>query len=604
MEFIKYILIISFFSLFQNCKECNEDSLENIRKLSDKDPFKETMVESDFFIVDPNKDNVIESKSGHILIIPSKGLIDKRGKVVTDSVTIEYSEATNIADFILSNLFITDSQSYYDSYASVFINATKDGEQLEIDPDNPIYFELPANTGINLYNGQRNINGNMSWDTVISPINNLISIPVRLLDFLPPGFELAVNKGLPFKNYNISTTELLDSLFYSFSYKSEVEEEYYGMLCMINILGSKSMRVAQDQPEETIDVDSTSSICGINPASIKAIKHKKYENTLISTREFESRLKSIYATCDNNVLELYIKNLNRNLWEIDQMVADYLGSSHDQYSSFIKFSSFRQTTITLSDKRAKILSNYYLKSKQEIENKITKLKKELLVEKRIERQTVEQKKKEYRDLLQARQKYRMNKFGFELTKFGWYNAASKTSIKQTKSFDLNISVNNGSDYERVYSYVINPKINSIFSLLSTNKIQFDEAFSYDPILLLWENQEFDIIGVGYNGKNMGFKITSTVQKQEVNVEIELDAYEIEEFKRALKKYTRGYAKENQIIVDLEYQAFFYKEKRRREKEEKEFLLMYSLRQLVFPCCTYEWNTDEMTLRDLMELWEN
>ena len=359
------------------------------------------------------------------------------------------------------------------------------------------------------------------------------------------------------------------------------------------------MLLMQDETtvEQTDSVDTAISFCGINPASIKAIRNKKFQNTLISTREFETRLKSIFATCDNEILELYVNNLNKSLWEIDELVAEKLGSSHDQYSNFIEFASYKQTTVKLSEKKAALLSKHYLKSKAEIERKLLKLKKEFLENKEKQQEIVQKKQEEYRALLQARHKYRMNKFGFELTKLGWYNAAKEIKLKDVETFKLSVSIDNGKQYDRVYSYVINPRINSIFSLLSSDKIEFNQVFSDDPNLLLWKNQEFKVIGVGYLENMIGYEIRDYKQQPEVEVNLNLENKDLLTFKGDLKKFTRRYKKENKIIVDLEYQAFFYQEQIKKEKEQKELEFINNLREKVFPCCSWYLYEDELIIVD-------
>ncbi len=600
---ILFILLI----LISGCQTDNNFNESLIVKLSDSDRFKNTIIESQYLNINASEDNVVESKKGNILIIPKGSFFNSKGKIVDDSIQIEFAEASEIDEIILSNLVIQDSAKIYESYLSFFLNATRNGEQLNVNPENPIYFELAADKQLNLYKGTRDNLGKMNWDSLINPVDYLLPVPFELLDFYPPEFEIEVEKGLPFKNYQIKSSELLDSLYYSFATEL-YETGYYNWssrIAMINLITPIYNLLMQE--EATIEQDETDSIsisfCGINPASIKAIRTKRFQNTLISTREFETRLKSIFATCDNEILELYVNNLNKNLWEIDELAAEKLGSSHDQYSNFIKFASYKQTTVKLSDKKAALLSKHYQKSKAKIERELLKLKKEFLVNEKKQLEIAQKKQEEYRELLQERHEYRMNKFGFELTKLGWYNAAKELKLEEVETFDLNVSIDNGKQYDRVYSYVINPRINSIFSLLSSDKVKFDKVFSDDPDLLLWKNQEFSIIGIGYKEEVIGYKIGEFSQQNEVNVNLNLENKDLSIFKRDLKQYTRRYNKENKILVDIEYQAFFYQEMKKKEKEKQEHLFIENLRSIVFPCCfkrMYQtFNFDRTKLNDVI-----
>ncbi len=312
---------------------------------------------------------------------------------------------------------------------------------------------------------------------------------------------------------------------------------------------------------------------------------KKYK------REFEYRLKSIYKTCNDKVLELYVNNLDKNMWEIDNMAADLLGPQHEQYAKFNEFASFKQTTVKLSDKKAESLARFYKDKKQKIEKEIAKQKQDFLDKKKKHLEIVKRDKDDYRDLLQERHDHRMKKFGFELTGFGWYNAANKIYLKDVEKFELHVSVENGDQYGRVYTYVINPKIKSIFSLLSEDKTTFDEAFSDDPDLLLWKNQEFRIVSVGYRTESLGYNIKKVMQQPETNVKLFLESIKVKDLKRNLKNQTRYHKKENSILVDLNYQALFHQEEKRMEQEQIEARFINNLRRLIFPCCFGEENKD-------------
>lgn len=51
---------------------CNKNKFVETIKMSTNDPFKSTMVESQFFDIKGNQDNVIEGEKGTIVIMPLK----------------------------------------------------------------------------------------------------------------------------------------------------------------------------------------------------------------------------------------------------------------------------------------------------------------------------------------------------------------------------------------------------------------------------------------------------------------------------------------------------------------------------------------------------
>lgn len=571
---------------------CKSDQLSNhvkITKLYEDDAFKNTIVESSFYKLDASEDNTILTTNGNLLIIPSGSLLDQKGKMVNDSIQLEFAEGTDLDEIIFSNLMIQDSVMIYESYLSFFVNATRKGKQLYINPDNPVYLELAADKKASLYKGNRDKYGNMSWKKDRNAVDYLLSVPIDMLDFYPEGFEIKVEQGLPYRNHEFVTRELLDSLYYSFATELDKTEVFYGNSRFLMFgLFMPVIHLIEEEPS-LLHMGDTSIVspeqpCGINPASIKAICNKKFQNTLISTREFEYRLKTIFSTCDNSILELYVTNLNKNLWEIDEMAAKKLGNTHSAYSKFVEFAAYKQTSVRLSDRKALLLADYYKKSKDKIEQDLLAYKTEYVRE-RIKNDRVAQEKMErYRELLDARHAFRMKKFGFELTDFGWYNAARELKLSDVEQFRLNISIENGDQYERVFAYVVNPNIKSIFSYLSDDNKTFEIVYTDDPDLLLWKGQKFNVIGVGYNGDKIAYKIQECLQIPTVNAELSLISSDYKSFKKDIREFSVGYTYENRIQVDLEYQAFFNNLQKSREEERQERIFISELRKKVFPCC--------------------
>jgi len=566
-----YFLLLN---LFIGC-QLSDKTAETVAKYSETDNFKNTMVKSQFFTINLAENNTIESKKGNIIIVPEGSFVDKNGDVVNDNVQIEFAEASELDEMILSNLFIQDAEKMVKNHLSFYINASRKEEQLRINPENPVYIEVAADINIDLYKTTRDEKGNMQLGEKLEPIKYLTPVPFESLNFLPPGFELEVEKGLPFRGHITLTKDLVDSLYYSFS--AELKE--ISRLERIN-------EISYYQFVDSVPRWDSYSVydCCIDPASIKVIKTKKIENTLIATREFESRLEAIFATCNNSVLELYINNLDKNLWEIDEKVANLLGNEHKLYEKFTGFASLKQTKVELSNKRAQFLAKQFLKQREKIEKEIRKLRQEFLNLRRKKDIVAQKKREEYSELLRKRHKYRMNKFGFELTEVGWYNAAEVTTLEDLETFKLNVTIENGNKYDRVYTYVVNQKIKSIFSLLSDDNIHFDKVFKEDPDLLLWENQKFKVLAVAYKNDNVAYKIEEHEQSSVININMQLENRDLIDFRKDLKEFTHLYKKENKISIDLEYQKFFYKEKKGKELEMEEEVFLFGLKKIVYPCC--------------------
>lgn len=92
--------------------------------------------------------------------------------------------------------------------------------------------------------------------------------------------------------------------------------------------------IEQDEELKTaLDVAAvdSSTVDRISPSKVLAFWNKKFNNTNLATREFETRMRAIHTTCNDQVLEKYTKNLKKPISEIDQEVVS-MG-----YSTFQKF---------------------------------------------------------------------------------------------------------------------------------------------------------------------------------------------------------------------------------------------------------------------------
>jgi len=96
---------------------------------------------------------------------------------------------------------------------------------------------------------------------------------------------------------------------------------------------------------------------GINPASIKTIWNTKFNNTNLATTQFEERLVWIHKSCNQQVLDLYINNLDKSLAEIDSMVIPLV--SGEVKTKFIEFSKRNDGKVELDDVATQKLSKYY-----------------------------------------------------------------------------------------------------------------------------------------------------------------------------------------------------------------------------------------------------
>ncbi|MGV3630332.1 MAG: c-type cytochrome [Bacteroidota bacterium] len=99
--------------------------------------------------------------------------------------------------------------------------------------------------------------------------------------------------------------------------------------------------------------DSASTFNGIMPSKVLSFWNPKFNNTILSTRDFEKRMRTIHKTCNGTVLKTYTDNLNLPLSEIDAKVAK-MG-----YPEFETFASENIGAVDPSNPHIKMLKAYY-----------------------------------------------------------------------------------------------------------------------------------------------------------------------------------------------------------------------------------------------------
>ncbi len=250
-----------------------------------------------FFQINADEDQVLQTESGITIAIP-KGALLQNGEPVTGEVEIEFKEALNPEDIIQSGLTTMSGNELLETGGMFYLNARKNGENLTIDPNIGVGVDVPSNgytEGMQLYDGVRKEDGSIDWQNPKPLEHFLTTVDILSLDFYPPGYENKLNH----LGHGDENKSWKDSLYFSF--------------------GNSGYPLADEM------VDSTNWVnYQINPSKIQTIWSEKYQNSLLATKEFEERLKYIFQTCDDRILDLYVNNLDKRMATIDSMVVELL----------------------------------------------------------------------------------------------------------------------------------------------------------------------------------------------------------------------------------------------------------------------------------------
>lgn len=125
------------------------------------------------------------------------------------------------------------------------------------------------------------------------------------------------------------------------------------------------------KPDSSID-----PICYIHPSSIKALRQPKFSNTFIATREFEERLQLLHTLKNAEpLLELYVENIDKNMYEIDAMVAQKLTGKNRII--FEELAKEKLTNVDLTNTHLDAIQEYYHSSRKQFQAEARKAQENL-----------------------------------------------------------------------------------------------------------------------------------------------------------------------------------------------------------------------------------
>lgn len=266
----KIIIYTFLISIFASCNSSKDKSNINQEfgnlptELVEK--LKQISPKAQEFNIDPTKTNTVIGESGTFLLIPENVIVDKNDKLVTSEVKIVLKENYSKSDFFLSNLQTVYNNQLLESGGMIYFNAyDANGNSLKIDKGKSIRVEFPNSEKIenpNIFLGQRVETGFINWGEMKEPNKSMISYPILYVSQhnLPEGYGTECPEY-----YGIVNTE--------------VSKNYASWFFQDDIL--------------------------------------KYEKTLLSTKEFKMRYDTYCGRPE--MVKLYIKNLDKKLWEIDEL---------------------------------------------------------------------------------------------------------------------------------------------------------------------------------------------------------------------------------------------------------------------------------------------
>ncbi len=364
----------------------------------------------------------------------------------------------------------------------------------------------------------------------------------------------------------------------------------------------------------TRDSISEETFCPeINPAKIKAIWDKKFNHTILATKEFEERLKVIFTTCDPRILNLYIKNLTHPLYEIDSIVATIL--SGELKTKFLNFYNRKDGGVDITDDQSKKLQVYFEEKKTIYTNAVNKALQKMYADEDLKRQIANDEKTKHNNFEEIRKSqtfseeleinmdeaYRQlgkkrpkalpvdNYLSGSIAQTGWNNVdkyvIESTTNRTTLDYKdpetgkkaiikyepITITINDVKKYDKVVCYMIPDKLSS-FQLLKNTNYVFKENLN--------ELMNYTIIAIGFKGNSTYYHEIKLAKAQAYAIDLSsISAKDLDE------KLNVNFPLNQQqdLSKDINYQLFEAKENSRSLKIQQREEIRYRLERVVFPC---------------------
>ena len=646
---------------------------------------------------------VVLTENGVLLSIPENAFL-KDGQPYQGATIIQFQEALDAEDIVTSGLSTMSGDRLLETQGMFSLQSyTKDGEELEINPDVGVYVQAPVDeykSGMQLFEGEKGQNGLIDWENP-EPLRK-IPVPIDMsdLDFYPEKYEPYLD-GLKWNQSKKSR----DSLYLSFEdyqyeantlRKEEINREaqgydlFYAKCSMCHNIDQdgtgpklrnarklwnqnaedpdliykwvrdfeeavsvsewakeRSQLKASKQPQidvsnneidmifefidnsqvgidewflylatDSISYDSTVSAAAtegdvadsapnyILPSKVLGFWNKKFNHTNLSTRAFEQRMRSIHNTCNNKVLDKYVRQLNKPLSTIDKevvamgypqfevFVAENMGKVNVNNPHLKHLQSFYEKAVKQLKKKNKSLQDKDKKRKQNWDNNI-----------RQERKN-ESTRKLYRESQALQEEYEFNmknvkrqigptvgftiKHGggtvYNIDKYVWDATVNRESMdridpvsgKRVKITynDFSFNIQNPDKYIKLFAYVFPHQINSYQRLEGKNG-----KFSYP----LNDDMIYDIAVVGITEDGYEYFQKMTFKKGELG-SITLKQVSEDKMKASIKQLNRKrITKPMRINAELEWLIKERKDFKEQKLRKKMDVFRQEIGGRIYPC---------------------
>jgi len=581
------------------------------------------------FEINANLTETVEGEQGTLIIIPENTFTTENGNIVQGKVKFELVEAYDLADMLLYNLTTMADDKTLETGGMFYTNATQNGQKLTINANKPLLIQIPCveeKEGMMAFESEIDSSGNINWKNPKPLEKWLTKVDMNTLDFLPTNFENEVYANMPIMGFEKADRKVVNTLYYSFGYESQQIENgsdriisnhlfksLFKLLKRENSQGGttyvkkkKNSEVYGEFKGVPISVEQDTSTskesvnCGIHPLSIKAIhENKEYSQSFLATKEFEARIKELHKLENGQeMLDVYLNNLDKNLWYSDSIVANNMSvekrrkskiKSSQKPNVFSQFYAKRKTKVKDGDLYAQTLTKYYNKKKKEYIEARQKIlnQNESNLEKSIKQlenlQKSTNRKNSQQNKLTNLNVSRGNNYTVAWSSFGWANIDGYLHLLEKGSKEVKISAVESAPKGnfKIYQWLgaistLTPIIvNQFKGIVKVPKAGGEGALKMANTYAL---------GIS-NDNNQWFFGSKKYNPYETDkIDIDLMEVTIDELKRKLNQFSGTSPLTKQITEEIKKLKALEKSRQQKQKEED---FIQKLKSLCFKCFDLE-----------------
>lgn len=310
------------------------------------------------FSINNHTAQTVSGNSGTLLLIPAEAFSDRNGKIINERVTLKMVEGVTKSDMVKFGLSTMSENGVLESGGMINLQAfSPGGDTLVLTKGKSIEVEIPTEhqkEGMQLWEGITTPDGQLSWKNPQALPGKLRPVPLEALEEPEPA-ALNINSFPSSGGWSYIRTQGTDTIFWISNdtvLKTSNDPETIAEMDEIR----KEMRQAQELTATSDMVFASTSGHGSGKTNLQ---DKRFENTVIATAEFRSRLPYIKQACDAGVLDCYTSDPQRELWKSDAAAADYLDAKSCPLAGIFRgFSKTKSGKVDEKDKATKeILDN-------------------------------------------------------------------------------------------------------------------------------------------------------------------------------------------------------------------------------------------------------